>query len=303
VLLKDLLWQATASYTKIEFYRVMDEIKRISKDVHAYLEKVNPNTWCRGWFNTNAKYGLLHNNTCESFNSWIKKYSDQTILTTLEKIRCKLMRRYVRKEMINSMEDALGPKTRKKLAKEEDETINCCCTYAKNHMFEVECLGRMFVVYVNGRSCGCRKWDVTGISCCHAISTILHQGGDPNDYLSPYYSKEMYLKSYNHIVYSVPIEKQWPRSNQPKIEPPKSRATPDRPKKVRQMGVEEPRNLNSIMKGAIRINVAIVRNLVTTKHEERRDHVRQFYRDNATTDWNLDMISELFSLLYLWFHV
>jgi hypothetical protein len=303
VLLKDLLWQATASYTKIEFYRVMDEIKRISKDAHAYLEKVNPNTWCQGWFNTNAKYGLLYNNTCESFNSWIKKYSDQTILTMLEKIRCKLMRRYVRKEMINSMEDALGPKTRKKLAKEKDETVNCCCTYAENHMFEVECLGRMFVVYVNGRSCGCRKWDITGISCCHAISTILHQGGDPNDYLSPYHSKEMYLKSYDHIVYPVPIEEQWPRSNQPKIEPPKSRATPDRPKKVRQMGVEEPRNLNSIMKGAIRINVATVRNLVTTKHKEKRDHVRQFYRDNATTGWNLDMISELFSLLYLWFHV
>jgi hypothetical protein len=76
VLLKDLLWQATASYTKTEFYRVMHEIKRISKGAHAYLEKVDPNTWCQGWFNTNAKYRLLHNNTYESFNSWIKKYRD-----------------------------------------------------------------------------------------------------------------------------------------------------------------------------------------------------------------------------------
>jgi hypothetical protein len=38
LLLKDLLWQAAASYTKVEFYRIMDEIKRISKDAHAYLE-------------------------------------------------------------------------------------------------------------------------------------------------------------------------------------------------------------------------------------------------------------------------
>jgi hypothetical protein len=37
----------------------------------------------------------------------------------LEDIRCKLMRRYMRKnEMINSMEEALGPKIRKKLATE-----------------------------------------------------------------------------------------------------------------------------------------------------------------------------------------
>ena len=102
VLLKDLLWQAPASYTKVEFYRVMDGIKRISKDAHAYLEKVDPNTWCWSWFNTHLKFGLLHNNTCKSFNSWIKKYHDQTILTMLKEIRCKLMRRYVRKkEMIN----------------------------------------------------------------------------------------------------------------------------------------------------------------------------------------------------------
>ena len=209
MLLKDLLWQVAASNTKVGFYRVMDEIKRISKDAHAYLEKLDPNTWCRGWFNTHAKSGLLHNNTCESFNSWIKKYRDQTILTMLEEIRCKLMRRYVRKkEMINSMEEALGPKIRKKLEKEEEEASKCFCTYARNHMFEVECLGRRFVGDVNGRSYGCRKWDVTGIPCCHAISAILHQGGDPNDYLSSYYSKEMWLKSYDHIVYPVPSKEQ-----------------------------------------------------------------------------------------------
>jgi hypothetical protein len=158
VLLKDLLCQAAASYTNVEFYRVMDEIKRISKDAHAYLEKVDPSTWYRGWFNTHAKSSLLHSNTCESFNSWIKKYRDQTILTMLEEIRCKLMKRYVKKkEMINSMEEALGPKIRKKLAKEEEEANNCFCTYVGNHMFEVECEGRRFVVDVNGRSCGYRK--------------------------------------------------------------------------------------------------------------------------------------------------
>jgi hypothetical protein len=37
------------------------------------------------------------------------------------------MRRYVRKkELINSMEEALGPKIRKKLEKEEDEASKCC---------------------------------------------------------------------------------------------------------------------------------------------------------------------------------
>jgi hypothetical protein len=76
VLLKDLLWCAAASYTKTEFYEVMEDIKRISKDAHAYLDKIDPSTWCRGWFNTHCKFGLLHNNTYEAFNSWIKKFRD-----------------------------------------------------------------------------------------------------------------------------------------------------------------------------------------------------------------------------------
>jgi hypothetical protein len=125
VLLKDLLRQSVASYTNTNFYIVMNEIKRVNKDAHAYLENVDPNTWCREWFNINCKSGLLHNNTCESFNSWIKKFYDQTILSMLKGIRCKLMKRYVRKKLISSMEEALGPKIKKKPEKEEDEASHC----------------------------------------------------------------------------------------------------------------------------------------------------------------------------------
>jgi hypothetical protein len=76
----------------------------------------------------------------------------------LEGIRCKLMRRYMRKkDLISSMEEALGPKIRKKLEKEEDEANNCWCTYARHGMFEVKCLGRKFVVDIEAGTCGCKK--------------------------------------------------------------------------------------------------------------------------------------------------
>ncbi|XP_059431509.1 uncharacterized protein LOC132165014 [Corylus avellana] len=255
----------------------MDEIKRISKDAHAYLEKIDPNTWCKGWFNTNAKSALLHNNTCESFNSWIKNFRDQTILSMLEWIRCKLMRRYVRKELMNSMEEALGPKIRMKLEKEDDEASHCWCTYDGDGMFKVECL-------VDGRTCGYRKWDVTGIPCSHAILAILHQGGDPTEYLSEYYNKEKYLKAYDYIVYLVPSEDQWPKSNQPKIKPPKSRSTPCKPKKLRQRGVDEPRNPNAMRRGGTKNQYGHCMKFDHNKrsctamqrHDERRERVRQY---------------------------
>jgi hypothetical protein len=168
----------------------------------------------------------------------------------LEGIRNKLMRRYVKKrELITAMDGNLGPKILAKLEKEEDEASHCWCTYAGEGIFEVECKGKRYAVDVESKSCGCRKWDVTGIPCAHAISSILYDGRNPVDFLSEYYSKETYLRAYQPIIYPVPSEEQWPRSNQPRIEPPKSRAAPGRPKKVRQRGIEEPKNPNTMRRG------------------------------------------------------
>jgi hypothetical protein len=57
--------------------------------------------------------------------------------------------------------------------------------------------------------------------------------------LSHYFGNEMYLKAYAPIIYSVPSEEQWVRTNQLKIEQPKSRATTGKPKKVRNRGANE----------------------------------------------------------------
>jgi hypothetical protein len=58
----------------------------------------------------------------------------------------------------------------------------------------------------------------------------------------------MYLKAYAPIIYSVPSDEQWVRTNQPKIEPRKSRATTGRPKKVRNRGADETSNLETVRK-------------------------------------------------------
>ena len=115
-------------------------------------------------------------------------------------------------------------------------------------MFEVECLGRKFVVDMEAGTCNCRKLNVTSILCAHAISTILHQGGKPTQYLSEHYGKEKYFKAYNHMIHHVPSVEQWPRSNKPKIEPPKVRAASGKPKKMRERGVNKPRNSSAIRK-------------------------------------------------------
>jgi hypothetical protein len=58
-------------YTQIDFHYAMEEMKKVSELTYNYLVKIDPSTWCRGWFNTMSKSNLVHNNCAECFNSRI----------------------------------------------------------------------------------------------------------------------------------------------------------------------------------------------------------------------------------------
>lgn len=44
-----------------------------------------------------------------------------------------------------------------------------------------------YVVNLKQDICACRKWDLTGIPCCHAITYIWQNKKQPEEYASEYY--------------------------------------------------------------------------------------------------------------------
>jgi hypothetical protein len=72
----------------------MDGLKKLSSDAHEHLSKIDHSTWSREWFVEDSNCDILVNNICEYFNSYILNARDKPILTMLEMIRKKLMRRY-----------------------------------------------------------------------------------------------------------------------------------------------------------------------------------------------------------------
>ena len=92
---------------------------------------------------------------------------------------------------------------------------------------------------------------MTGIPCPHAISAILFNSLKPKDYLHEYFSVEMYTKAYDPMIFPMPSQDQWVRTNQDAIEPPDYIATLGKPKKIRRRGPDEPRNPNAIRKGGV----------------------------------------------------
>ena len=51
------------------------------------------NTWCKKYFEQYSKCDVVDNNMAESFNAWIVSARYKTIITMLEEIRVKMMKR------------------------------------------------------------------------------------------------------------------------------------------------------------------------------------------------------------------
>ena len=92
------------------------------------------------------------------------------------------------------------------------------------------------------KTCGCKKWDISGIQCHHVISAILHEGSKIEDYVNYCYTVEKYKKSYEPIIHHVPNMKQWSRTQYDPIDPPLERCHPGKPKRQRKRDLTEPRN-------------------------------------------------------------
>jgi hypothetical protein len=138
VALKEKLWAAASTYNEGDFMSVIDKLKNTNSDAFEYLNKIDPSAWSRAWFIEDIKSDLLQNIICECFNSYILKARDKPILTTLETIRRKLMRRYqAKREGIQKLTGKITPKIVKKLEALVYESMDCVALYAGDDMFEM----------------------------------------------------------------------------------------------------------------------------------------------------------------------
>ena len=96
-----------------------------------------------------------------------------------------------------------------------------------------------FVIDLDTQECSCRKWQLTGIPCCHAISSIYFCLERPEDYIPTYFRREAYITCYEPIINPTNGTNMWPTTNFDDILPPKFRVPTGRPKNKRRKEVDE----------------------------------------------------------------
>lgn len=63
-------------------------------------------------------------------------------------------------------------------------------------------------------NCSCRRWQLTGLPCSHAISIVYYNNDKPENYLHDCYKVNIYLATYRHTLNSTHDKDCYRRSDQ-----------------------------------------------------------------------------------------
>ncbi|KAG6409286.1 hypothetical protein SASPL_127323 [Salvia splendens] len=154
--LKDLLWNAAKTTYPAEYSRRMALMKKEDIKAWGWLENKPPENWSKSHFRDFSKCDILLNNHIESFNSYILEARDQQILTMLEVIRMKLMKRMCLKgKVAHKYTGAICPNIIKKLEKYKELSSNCWETKAGARKYSVAVWEKLYVVDLDAQTCSC----------------------------------------------------------------------------------------------------------------------------------------------------
>ena len=157
-----------------------------------------------------------------------------------ERIKCQLMTRHFnKKEEMASFSGAFCPKIRKKVAKNAEYANICYAQPAGMGVFQVSAHEYQNIVDLEAKTCDCRRWQLTGISCSHAISALRHERIPPESVLPHCYSVDAYINAYACSIWPCRDKSMWEKVDGPKILPPVYEKKAGRPKKSRRKQPQE----------------------------------------------------------------
>ena len=110
----------------------------------------------------------------------------------------------MRRERVEKSSWEITPHYAEKLEMMKKYARNCTPQRADVGLWQVSSGDHTYEVNLEKNTCSCRKWDLSGLPCNHAVSAIYKSGGYPEDYVSNFNKRGMYLKSYMPVFYPMP---------------------------------------------------------------------------------------------------
>ncbi|XP_074314199.1 uncharacterized protein LOC141649406 [Silene latifolia] len=260
--MKMMFWQCAKAYNQADFDEAVATMREVDPRAADAFIRCNPTLFCRAFINTRTTNDVIVNNMAETFNAYIINARSKHLIYMLEDIRTMLMQRLVTKK--NEMEQVGGvicPKIQEMLEVEKEKAAYCTPLPSRPILYQVKDGngGGIDELKVNlaDRTCTCRKWDVTGVPCCHAIAAIFDIHAEAGDFVHEAYRKTTYLRAYNYPIVPCPGERHWPKVDAPMIPPP-IKVGPGRPRKKRRRGPhEDPKRSGKLTKHGLEMTCSV----------------------------------------------
>ncbi|KAI3703759.1 hypothetical protein L1987_73954 [Smallanthus sonchifolius] len=245
---KDLLWGCATTTTVQEFRSKMEELRTFNTEAHKWLSSIPPQHWTRSHFTGRAKTDVLLNNMCEVLNGKLVEARDQPIISALEFIREYLAKRIVNViKVIEKSDGPLTPTATKLMEGIKTEAAKYTVMWHGGSKYQVSGpWGEQVVVDVNDRNCTCRRWDLTGLPCKHAVAVNWNMALNGQQVVPPEcwahssYKLSTWKKVYSYKIAPLNGKNMWPKSDSPTtLTPPLHNNPIGRPKKKRRKNQAE----------------------------------------------------------------
>lgn len=221
-----------------QFKKALEDMKKSSESGWNWCLKRPAIHWSKSHFDPKFKCDVLLNNHNESWNKSILPARKKSILGCLEDVRIATMVRLAnRRQSGPNWRCKVGPRIEKQLRKNATFSHEYRVVSSSDKIFEIQGRGvacasgvvAAHSVNLENMSCTCKRWEISGLPCGHAIAAIHSKGLRPDDFVHEYYTKQTYMKAYEPIMYPIAGVKEWDKIHRP-IAPPIYRKQPGRPK-------------------------------------------------------------------------
>ena len=174
--------------------------------------------------------------------SYILDAREHPFLSMLEMIFYKLMKRFdCKQKEVEKWTGRICPKIKKKLDKFTEWSNQCKVTpngnylyFVKSHEFEQD-----YTVDFKTNSCDCKRWQLIGISCHHAIACCRTDNINPANLVHSCYTVDTYMKAYAHKLFPLRGRVFWEKMQAAPVYPPLFTKVMGRPRRNRKKAPEE----------------------------------------------------------------
>ncbi|XP_076952698.1 uncharacterized protein LOC143626510 [Bidens hawaiensis] len=233
-----IYWATCKAYRRSDFKRSYNLLCSNQPSMKDTFSKIGFGKWARS-YSPVRRYNIMTSNSAESVNALSlqeRKYPVTKLMDYFVELQRRWFfeRRQDAEKWTHSLSKWAQSRTTRKMAKSRSWKA----TGIDEYHYDVDDGGRRCVVDLLNRTCECRKWQVSGLPCGHAISVCKFlKLRDCSHLAMDYYTKEFVVSTYLEPINPVPNESEWvvPESHVPLLPPVMEKRQAGRPRENKRI--------------------------------------------------------------------